>query len=433
LQPRDVLALLVVLGLFACSSEEPEPAEPAAAPVADASDLGPRWRGQPGFWRKAPAPAAVSESDREMIARLQAIGYEAGTQVERLGAGRGVVRFDPDAAFPGRNLMVSAHASEVLLLDMRGRVLHRWAVAYDDAYPGTEPPAPAEFIRAATALPDGRLLAIFEGSGLVMLDRDSRILWTTPLLAHHDVAVFDDAVYVLTRAVARRAEVFGDKYFLEDFVSILDLTDGSERRSISLVEAVRAIDAEWLGRARQRYGDLLHTNSIAVLDGRAAAVNPAFARGNILVSILTLDTLAVLDPSSGRFVWTYSGGFDGQHDARPHADATVTVFDNQHSGSRSRVGRIDLRTGQLEWTHGVGSGEHFFTPCCGIAQRLPNDDMLVTESEFGRAVELAPDGRVVWEYVSPYRAGPRKQYIALLFSMRRLPADFGDDWLSPAP
>lgn len=38
----------------------------------------------------------------------------------------------------------------------------------------------------------------------------------------------------------------------------------------------------------------------------------------------------------------------------------------------------------------------------GLAQRLPNDNTLITESSFGRFFEVTNEGEIVWEYVNPY-------------------------------
>ena len=42
---------------------------------------------------------------------------------------------------------------------------------------------------------------------------------------------------------------------------------------------------------------------------------------------------------------------------------------------------------------------------------------------------MTPDGTIVWEYVSPYRAGEDNELVATLFEVVRLPADFPLDWL----
>ena len=62
------------------------------------------------------------------------------------------------------------------------------------------------------------------------------------------------------------------------------------------------------------------------------------------------------------------------------------------------------------------------------AQRLPNGNTLITESDGGRALEVTPDRRIVWEFFNPHRAGEQGEYIATLFELLRLPPDFPVDW-----
>jgi hypothetical protein len=60
---------------------------------------------------------------------------------------------------------------------------------------------------------------------------------------------------------------------------------------------------------------------------------------------------------------------------------------------------------------------------------LPNGDVLITESERGRASEITRDGDVVWEFLSPHRAGPENRLVATLFEVVRLPPEEVESWL----
>ena len=44
------------------------------------------------------------------------------------------------------------------------------------------------------------------------------------------------------------------------------------------------------------------------------------------------------------------------------------------------------------------------------------------------AFEVTADKRIVWEYISPFRAGDEQQLIATLFDLVRLPPDFPIEW-----
>jgi hypothetical protein len=38
-------------------------------------------------------------------------------------------------------------------------------------------------------------------------------------------------------------------------------------------------------------------------------------------------------------------------------------------------------------------------------------------------------GEIVWEYVNPHRAGASGEFVATLFEVVRLPAEYHPDWL----
>ena len=54
---------------------------------------------------------------------------------------------------------------------------------------------------------------------------------------------------------------------------------------------------------------------------------------------------------------------------------------------------------------------------------LENGNTLVVETDRGRALELTEEGRVVWEFHSPYRVRQRGDRVASLFSLERVGAN----------
>ena len=127
-------------------------------------------------------------------------------------------------------------------------------------------------------------------------------------------------------------------------------------------------------------------------------------------------------------VWAFRAGFRAQHDARVLDDGDLMLFDTRGRQNASAVQIYDPTTHGLKWEY-RGSKEHpFYTRSCGAAQRLLNGSTLVTESDNGRAFEIAPDETTVWEFYNPHRAGEDDQYIATLFLVERLPAGFPTNW-----
>jgi hypothetical protein len=322
------------------------------------------------------------------------------------------VEHDPAAVSPGLNLILSGHAAEAALLDSKGRTLHRWRYPLRRLWPdlASDPGmAKLEYWRRAWPFPNGDLLAIYEGLGLVKLDARSNVLWSRRGGFHHDLQVTADGrIWVLDRE--RREGM------LEDFVTVLD-PDGRVVRRISLLRAFeRSRFAPLLGRM-EKAGDVFHTNTLEVLD--APSPETAFRKGHVLLSVLKLDTLAVLDPDREEIVWAATGSWRRQHQPTLLGDGGLLLFDNLGAGGRSRVVEIDPRTLAVRWQYGG-----FFSKTLGSCQRLPNGNTLITESENGRALEVTRDGRVVWELNNPHRAGERRELVAVLFEVLRLSEDF---------
>jgi hypothetical protein len=388
-----------------------------------------------GRWRAAPGGAGGPTEDvaRE-IERLTALGYVSGSRPA--GARSGVTVHERDLAFRGLNFLTSGHAPAALLVDMDGEVLHEWARSFEDVWPGRVVPEDAEgkgYWRRAHLFENGDVLAIYEGLGLVKLDARSEILWSYDGLCHHDLFVTDGGlIYVLEREAKLDARFPADRPILEDYVTVLT-PDGEPLRRVSLLSALWHSPYASLVRRAPAGGDIFHTNTLELLDGRLAAGSPAFRSGNVLVSILMLDAIAVVDLDVGEVVWAMSGLWRQQHQPTVLDDGRMLVFDNEFdnaAGERvSRVLEIDPFTQEIHWVYEGGPDRPFYTSTCGSNQRLPNGNTLLTESDAGRAFEVTRDGAIVWEYVSPYRAGEEDELVATLFEVVRLAPDFPLHWL----
>jgi hypothetical protein len=85
---------------------------------------------------------------------------------------------------------------------------------------------------------------------------------------------------------------------------------------------------------------------------------------------------------------------------------------------------IEPVSGETVWQYGGTPEADLFTKTLGSSQRLPNGNTLITESQNGRALEVTADGRIVWEFYNPHRAGEKNELVAALFELVRLPPDF---------
>jgi len=375
----------------------------------------------PGFWRVDAAGASAAAG--EALARQLSLPYAAGSV--RAEAGRtGVVAWSPTAAQPGWNFYVSGHGLEAVLLAMDGTPLHRWRTTLSAAFPG-EPRSPdADCFRRAALLADGSILALVQGMGLVRLDVSSRVVWqrSEPLFNDLWVSPAENRIVVLGKRATARPDLRDGEPLLEDYLVTLD----AEGRVVARVSLLAAFE-----RSRFRdllfplgdHADVLHSNTIERLDGAAAADDGPLARGNLLVSLREIDTVAILDAAGDRVLGAQRGPFRRQHEPSLADDGRLLLFDNLGGeGGRSRVVAVDVANGEVTTLFAGFPGRRFASLQAGACRRLGNGNLLVVSSEQGVAWELSRAGEIVWELRSPHRAGARRELVAALFDVVRYEA-----------
>jgi hypothetical protein len=385
----------------------------------------------PGRWHTPTAGEDLSEAERAELTRLLSVGYLDGSVPAPEASG--VTVSDPARAWRGLNLVVSGHEPGAALMAMDGTELHAWSCAFHDVWPESrvaDERLDTQFWRRARLCQNGEVLALFDWLGLVRLDAASSVIWSYDGGSHHDLDVDEDGlIYVLDQEAKIVPDVRADGPVLEEFVTVLS-PGGEVLERVSILEALE----------RSRYGallermpaghDILHTNTIELLDGSLADRIPAFERGNLLISIRSLDAIAVLDLERREIVWAMSGMWNAQHQPTVLPNGHLLIFDNLAGERRSRVLEFDPLTQEVAWMYPEPEAGFLWSETCGSNQRLPNGNTLITESDNGRALEVTADGTIVWEYVNPHRAGPENELIASLLEVVRLPSDAADGWLN---
>ena len=358
---------------------------------------------------------------------LGAIGYAPGSEPPRAGVAgvsSAITRFDAASVAPGVNLMTSGDRARAELRTLDDTLLHTWELPYE-AHADLPPREGAHQApwRRVTLLEDGSLLAIHDGRALVRIGTDSEALWASPLRAHHDLALDGDRIHVLTRGERLVPEVHPKVAIVDDRVTTIDRA-GNVLSELSLWEAF--VRSEWrpmLDDLSVRAGDVMHSNSIEVLDGRLVSHHPAFAAGNWLLCARDLDLVFVVDPNQRRIVWLATGPWRAPHHPTVTDHGTVLLFDNLGRDGDSRLVELEVVNGTVVSQWAPEDPSAFSTQFCGVAAPLANGNVLVTETCRGRAFELSPEGVVVWEYHSPRRFGPAGRYVAALFEVERLARD----------
>lgn len=386
----------------------------AGGPLEAAPDLAGRWRKQDGR-----RPWMFHDEEAFTQDQLLALGYLQGTTAATDQVG--VVRNEA-GAFPGMNLATSGHAPEAVLLAMGGSEVHRWSKAFGEAFGelALDGASPRPYWRRARLLPDGGLVTMFVDQGTMRLDRDSNVVWTYTGGVHHDLRVVGDELWTLSRELRTRP-LLDSEPMLDDEVLVLDLQTGAEIRRFAVYDAIEQSAFKSLLRnvGHRADRDYFHTNSIRVLDGALSEKIPAFEAGNILISLRNQDWVLVVDPRAESVVWAMTGPWSRQHEPSLLPNGNLLVFDNMGIWPRSRALEVNPATQQIAWTFDGGHAP-LISETCGTAHRLENGNTLIIASDTGRAVEVTPDKRVVWEYFNPARAGEDGELVATLFDVQRL-------------
>ncbi|TPV94432.1 MAG: hypothetical protein B7733_15275 [Myxococcales bacterium FL481] len=380
---RGIALAGVGLGV-ACGSE---PASPSADAIPTA-----RPQAQEILPATAPKEADSDEPQDKAadVKRLETLGYISG--VVDTETRSGVLLHDDTRAHPGLNFYNSRYDSGAQLIDMTGKVVHRWTGS-------------GAAWQHAELLPTGEVLALEKDKRVVRVDRESNELWSYEALVHHDLSVGDDGrIYVLSRTKTLDRDLHPHGRLRGDEVIVLS-PDGKLLSRVDVVAAMQRSPYEALlplfdrrdGKKQDTWLlDPLHTNHIEVIG--PGHPDPRFAADRVLLSMRNIDSVLVLDLVTGEIPWLIGPSFlKYQHHPVLLDSHRILVFDNGRK--RSRVVEFDPVTREIHWAYAPKKG--FFSRTRGSNQRLANGNTLITESDKGYVLEVTPSGERVWVFANP--------------------------------
>lgn len=370
------------------------------------------------IYKKDAAPGG-NKALEESVRQLQSIGYLGGYQkAPRHNVAEQSIPYD--ALAPGATLITSGHAPRAYLISADRKVLHEWEYEFEKIFPEYKVPPKNRkrdltgYWRNVALLPNGDLLAIFEGLALIKLDKDSNLIWAKLNNAHHDLEVLPSGdIVVLTRQV----EIHQDNAVLVDYISYLR-EDGTEYKKISLVDAIlKSKSRDSIIQNHRVAHDFLHSNSVQIIEDAEASLIPGTRPGDVLVSMRNINTLGVFRPSTAELMWYFQDSFKMQHSARICSrKKELMLFDNMGGKKHtSRIVRYNLPTldfkGQIDSSH---LRANFVSRSLGHVQALSNGNLLIADSEAGRVYEVSDTGKLLWRYTSPHRTGDKRKLIATI-------------------
>jgi Arylsulfotransferase (ASST) len=98
----------------------------------------------------------------------------------------------------------------------------------------------------------------------------------------------------------------------------------------------------------------------------------------------------------------------------------------ESQGAQSRIVAVCATNDQMQVIYSGSSERPFYTQQMGKHQWLPNGNILIVETEKGRAFEVDSEGALVWEYFHLVDKGR----LAALSDAVRLPAFFTSSFLA---
>ncbi|MEM9290134.1 MAG: arylsulfotransferase family protein [Acidobacteriota bacterium] len=391
----------------------------------------------------------TTESGNPSLDELRALPYAGYSRTAAENPEqKGVSALDREASAAGYNLTTFRSLCSAELLTPTGHALRAWSGGEECRHWAN-----------SRLLPNGDLLVIgmnhpepgqrpFDARFIARFDWSGELLFQHFLPVHHDAAPGPGeslfvlaAGYLESEGDGRTEERLAGEGLQAETSTIYDnyllriAPDGEILDRISLFDAVHAgpfpFTPQPVPPKKNQDGilavDLFHCNAVVwnpahtpSLDGVGAA-----AEDTVLLTSRHQDSVFLIDWRRGQLLWAWGQGvLSGPHDASWLPDGKMLVFDNGIERGWSRPLELDPQDGSISWSWSADEPENFYTLSRGSAQRLPNGNTLMAESDAGRALEVTRDGEIAWEYFSPYL--DERDRRATIVRMRRHPPELVD-------
>jgi arylsulfotransferase ASST len=360
-----------------------------------------------------------------------------------------------DAIAPGLTMINGMALDGTTLLtvvDANGRTIHSWRLSWANLWPHPTHVAAADIptppvVHGVLLMPNGDVVLNFDAVGMLRVNQCGKVVWRLPYRTHHSLSLDDQGNIWAPGLVWRREKVARFPNYeppFSDYTIVEVSPDGRIVRELSVLDVLLQNGLTGLlhmstldERSTVVSGDTLHLNDVEIFP---SSLTPGvFEAGDVMISLRNINTILVFDPSTLRIKFMTVGHVLRQHDPDFVDGNTISVFDDNNladwtdgkpdpAGNYSRIIAISAKDESVTVRY-QGTKDHpFFTDVLGDHQRLPNGNVLITESMPGRVFEVDADGRIVWEYFNILRPG----VVGLVANAVRLPPQFDSSFFSRA-
>ena len=369
-------------------------------------------------WQPAPLLRDVINSAREL--RSNIVNTLSDTPLEHLQTrshpGNGVVVSDPARMQPGITFLAGLFGNKLgfRLYAADGTLLHEWPIDFFEVAPDDMRHKFHALMHGTHLYENGDIVANLVDRGTVRFDVCGRVLWRNREKTHHSIHIDDSSViWAPSRGPMYNEPGIARVAFPFDSIKTIDPGTGRKLSEINLVKTL--VDSGLTGLVQhynRKPDDLIHLNDVEILGHDLAPAFPMFNEGDILLSSRALQQIWVLDGADFTIKWRFGGPMHGQHDPDFNPDGSISVLDNGASGKPSaengfagklggsRIRSISPGTGAFRTLYKSDARNRFYTNQRGKHQLLANGNILIAETDAGRAFEVTPNGDVVWSFVN---------------------------------
>ncbi len=387
-----------------------------------------------------PKPAPSTSAEDELRQQLESLGYIDVSDDAADPSQMGVTLHDTAAAWPGHNLYCMKGLAQALLLDMDGSVVHQWSPPVDTGAPTDREWTSCRLANNGDLIVIGvRENTLSNGihDGLRFIARyswDGTERWRKARVrAHHDSAQLPNGDTLTLQVRYRQVPELDTTAPIRDDLLVRIAPDGTVVEQHSLLDALRAAPRPLISRAPEDKWnrvqvDLVHANTVAPI----TAAHDLFSPGQVLITSRHQQQVFALDLHTGQVTWAWGPGvLRMPHEGAVLDNGNVLIFDNgDEARPHSRIVELQPTAsgGEVVWSWTADPPSSFHSDSRGGAQRLPNGNTLVTESNRGHVFELSPAGTIVWEFWNPVLA--RGDHRRTFRRMERIPLSLTGPLLS---
>jgi hypothetical protein len=361
----------------------------------------------------------AAEPDTAMLRSLPYVDFSPDSTEHE-----GIILWNQEQSYSGYNFYCERKSGHVYLLEMNGDTCWHWQYTSYGASGSDH----------AELLPDGGIMVIRKLVDVQRLDKHSNVLWKRKMKAHHDITKAPDGTFytiikenhkhrgvnmnfdVILHLAADGQEI--DRWSTHEHLGEIKANFNTEsffdtwlnEKLVSFRDSVEA-KKQTLSASRRVDNDYFHINSIEMWNDNA-----------LLVCFRNVNQIAVIDRNDWTIYWTWGESeLEWPHHATKLYNSYIVVFDNGIKRKCSRVIEVNSWD-DIRWQYPEELTRDFFSQARGAAQRLPNGNTLITESDKGHVIEVTTGGEIVWEWINPRKSGgkPETVYRMLRYSKQEI-------------